>query len=565
MPTMPSSKNVFSDIQARAGVLSPLSSALIYFMALSLPLLIAIWFVPWFVTQDGSIHVYNAYLTTALSEENSPLAEFYASRDGTLPYVGVYKLLAGLMSIVSPRAADRFLMMLTSIGFACSVLWLRWRVAGSESLPIIVPIILLLAVSHLWLLGLYSFLLGASLFSVTLGMWWIWRNKLSLARAVIVGGLLALGYLFHIVSTGVCVFALVVLAVATPGTNLRKRVLWTAAAIVPSLILMIGFSALIKTSGGAAAQWIGLTDPLSVQSWIQYLQIPDFISISFKQTLGGLALPTDCPFVDQSAVRFALLWPTLWAVGGLFGLGVSTLRGRATWARLTRSEYRGWILVALFLFAAGFFGPGAAGHGSILRERLLLLGIVTLVPLIKPQPRTSAARIGAICLIAGLVLQIAFVLDYARLSNRIAGAVMQVAPHLEKREKLTLLVPDPRTHYAVNPIPGIANQLGVSREAIVWNNYGPAYYYFPIRFQSDQVMGQWKRLDSLNQLLLAGEVETAAKQNPEEWAAAFGAALEKTDVLVVWGEAPWFDALFERWYQPEPFFEQGGLRAFRTR
>ena len=243
----------------------------------------------------------------------------------------------------------------------------------------------------------------------------------------------------------------------------------------------------------------------------------------------------------------------------------STLQRRAIRARLLQSEYRGWILLALCLFFIGFFGPSAAGQGSILRERILLLGMVTLVPLIKPRPKTSAARIGALCLVIALLLQIAFVFDYARISNRIAGAVMQVAPHLETSEKVALLVPDPRTHYAANPLPGIADQLGVWREGIVWNNYGPAFYYFPIQFRSDQVRDQWKRMDSLNQLLLSGEFETAAKQNPEGWAAAIGSTLDHTDVLVVWGAGPWFDALLDRRFQSEPFLEEGGARAFRLR
>ncbi|MFY9608192.1 MAG: hypothetical protein WAU45_06190 [Blastocatellia bacterium] len=554
-----------SDPRPGASASSSTSAALLYFLALAMPVLIAIWFVPWFVTQDGPLHVYNAYLYSSLSREDSPLAEFYTPRGGVLPYVGVYKLMAGLMSIISARAADRVLMMLTSIGFACSVLWLRWRVAGSEGVPIVVPLVLLLAVSHLWLLGLYSFLLGASVFSVILGMWWVWRNKLTAGRAAIIGGLLTLGYLFHIISTGISVFALVVLAVATPGTNLRKRLIWSAASVVPSIILMISFSALVNSSGGGAVEWIGLTDPFSIQNWIQYLQVPDFISFSFKQPLGVLAVPTDCPFVDQSAVRYAILWPSLWVVVGLVLLLGSTLQIRASSARFRQSEYRGWILLALFLFAAALFGPSAAGQGSILRERVLLLGMVTLVPLIKPHPETSAARIGALCLVVALLLQIAFVLDYARISNRIAGEVMQVAPHLESSEKIALLVPDPRTHYAVNPLPGIANQLGVWREGIVWNNYGPAYYYFPIQFRSDQVRERWKRVDSLNQLLLSGEGETAAKQNPEGWIAAFGSTLEQTDVLVVWGAEPWFDALFEKWFQPQPLVVQGGARAFRRR
>ena len=340
---MQSNTSSSSDSKPGASVAKPSPAALYSFVALASPVLIAIWFVPWFVTQDGPLHVYNAYLYSSLSRGDSPLAGFYAQRGGVLPYVGVYKLLAGLMSILSARAADRVLMMLTSIGLACSVLWLRWRVVGPEGMHIAVPLALILAVSHLWLLGLYSFLLGASLFSAVLGLWWNWRNKLTAPRAVMIGALLTLGYLFHIISTGISVFALVVLAVLTPGTALRKRLLWTAASVGPSITLMVSFGSLVNSSGGGAVQWIGLTDPFSIQNWIQYLQVPDFVSLSFKQTLGVLAIPTDCPFVAQSAVRYALLWPSLWTVAGLVLLVVSTLQNRATRAKLLESEHRGWI------------------------------------------------------------------------------------------------------------------------------------------------------------------------------------------------------------------------------
>ena len=540
-------------------------TTLFFFLALATPLLIAIWFLPWFVTQDGPLHLYNAHLLSALSDEQSLFNNFYAPRGGLLPYVGVYKLLAGLGSIVPARAADRVLMTLTSIGFACSVLWLRWRVTGSEGMSIVMPLVLTIAISRLWLLGLYAFLLGACLFALTLGVWWMWRNDLKPARATIIAILLALGYFFHVITTGLAAFALIVLAVATPGLDLRKRLFWTTASLAPSIVLMISFGALMKSSGGAAAEWTSLTDAFSIQSWLQYLQAPDFISFSFKESVGVLAVPTDCPFVEQSALRYALLWPTVWAVGGIVLLLASFLQDRASRARILRSEYRGWIGLAVCLFAAGFFGPSASGQGSILRERVLLLAMVTLVPLIKPQPKTSSARLGALCLAAAALLQIAFVLDYARISNRIAGDVMQLAPNLESGQRIALMVPDARTHYVVNPLPNIANQLGASSDAVVWNNYGPAYYYFPVAFRSEQVRDQWKRLDSLNQLLFSGGAEAVARKNPGEWVAALGAALDQTDVLIVWGAAPWFEAPCERWFQPQPFFEQGEFRAFRHR
>jgi hypothetical protein len=543
----------------------PKWTACLFFLALATPVIIAIWFVPWFVTQDGPRHVYNAHILSALSNDQSAFKDFYSARAGLLPYVGVYKLLGGLMSIVSPRTADRLLMTLTSTGFAASVLWLRWRVVGWDKMWAVVPLVLLVSISRLWLLGLYFFLLGACLFAVTLGFWWRWREDLNPARAGLIAVLLAANYFFHVVSAGITAFALAGLAAATPGSNLRKRVLWTAASIAPSAALIVGFGSLMENSGGALTEWTGLADAFSIQSWIQYLQTADFISFSFKEPVGALALPTDCPFVEQNALRYAVLWPSIWAGAGLLLLLASTLRSRATLKRLISSEYRGWIVITALLFCAGLFGPSAGGQGTIVRERLLLLGVVTLVPLIRPGPETAAARVGLLLLAVAAALQIAFVLDYARISNRVAGKVMQVTPYLEGGQRVALMIADPRTHYLLNPLPDIANQLGVSKDVVVWNNYGPSYYYFPVDFRSGQVRDQWKRVDSLNQLLVSGGVEAAAKEHTTEWSAAVGEALDTTDVLIVWGVAPWFDSLCEKWFQPEPFFEQGELRAFKHR
>jgi hypothetical protein len=191
--------------------------------------------------------------------------------------------------------------------------------------------------------------------------------------------------------------------------------------------------------------------------------------------------------------------------------------------------------------------------------------MVTLLAQIKLQRGCSTARIGALCLAVAALLQIAFVLDYARISDRLAGGVMQVAPYIESGQRIALVVPDPRTHYIVNPLPGIASQLGVSREAVVWNNYGPNYYYFPIAFRSERVADRWRRIDSLNGLLLSGQVEAAAKEKPGEWIATLRDALDEVDVLIVWGSAPWFDALNKTWFEPEPFFEHGEVRAFKRR
>ncbi|HEU4386510.1 MAG TPA: hypothetical protein VFV34_01850, partial [Blastocatellia bacterium] len=214
------------DHQKRS-VSQPALAALGLFFTLAAPMLIAIWFIPWFVTQDGPLHLYNSHILAELTKGNSSFGDVYAVRSGMLPYVGTYKVLAGLMAIFSPRVVDRIAMTITSVGFACSVVWLRARVAGWNGMMAIVPLALIMAFSRLWLLGLYGFLFGACLFPLVLGVWWKRRDNLRPLLCTTLSILLAIGFFVHIVSTAVTAVGLVVLALVTPSENLTKRLIRT--------------------------------------------------------------------------------------------------------------------------------------------------------------------------------------------------------------------------------------------------------------------------------------------------------------------------------------------------
>src|SRR5215216_851130 len=189
---------------------------LIVFGALALPVLIAIWCMPWFVTQDGPLHIYNAHIMLELLKAHSPLQETYAVRWDPLPYMGAHLSLTALMSVLSDRAADRMMLTLTSIGFAGSMLWLRWRVTGWEGMSVAAPLAVLLSLNVLWLLGLYSFMLGSCLFIITLGVWWAARANMGAKQALILAALLVLGYFGHLISLAVTIIALCILALITP-------------------------------------------------------------------------------------------------------------------------------------------------------------------------------------------------------------------------------------------------------------------------------------------------------------------------------------------------------------
>ena len=101
------------------------------------PALAAIWAVPWFVTQDGPAHVYNAEILASSVggfDRASPWHDVYAVRWQPIPNWAGPLSLAGLVACLPAWLADRIMTSLTLVGFAAAILWLRWRVAGGRGL-----------------------------------------------------------------------------------------------------------------------------------------------------------------------------------------------------------------------------------------------------------------------------------------------------------------------------------------------------------------------------------------------------------------------------------------------
>ena len=183
-------------------------------MALA-PALAAVWTVPWFVTQDGPAHVYNAQILAWSFDPQSPFRSAYTIQWKPIPNWVGQLVLAGLVAALPAWVADRIMISLTLVGFASALLWLRWRVAGGRGLAGPALLAALLAMNFAWLFGFTSFMLGSCLFPITLGVWWSGRDRLRQPHGRY-SALLVLGYFCHLVSVGLTAVGLVVLSVASP-------------------------------------------------------------------------------------------------------------------------------------------------------------------------------------------------------------------------------------------------------------------------------------------------------------------------------------------------------------
>ena len=140
------------------------------------PALAAIWAVPWFVPQDAPAHVYNAQILLRSFDPASPFRDVYTVQWQPIPNWAGSIALTGLVAILPAWVADRIMTSLTLVCFAVAVFWLRWRVAGGRGLRVAALMAALLAMNLAWLFGFASFILGACLFPITLGLWWPARD-----------------------------------------------------------------------------------------------------------------------------------------------------------------------------------------------------------------------------------------------------------------------------------------------------------------------------------------------------------------------------------------------------
>jgi hypothetical protein len=535
----------------------PYRWGLIAFGALALPVLAVIWLVPWFVTQDGPLHLYNAHIMLELLKPRSPLQEMYAIRWDPLPYWGAHVTLTALMSFLSDRAADRVMIAVTSVGFAGCMLWLRRRVAGGEGMAVAAALAVLLSLNSLWLLGLYSFLLGSCLFVITLGAWWSARESMRARHAAVVSGLLLLGYFSHLISVAVTMIALVVLVIITPGPGRLRRGAWTAVSLAPIVPLAILYRRLMQDNGKVSASWGGITDFLSLRQWLGYSSGVDFLSLR--------AGKNNFPFVEGHSEWFGLASPYVLCVASLAILVAVTVFARRAEGEPSEQIRRVWIILPLVLILGAYLAPDSFGdpHGGILRERILLLGAASLVPGLRIDPRRLSVKLAGAALAAAALMQIAFVWEYGLSSNGIVADFMRAKPYVGAGRRVELLRVNVESRFRASPIHNLSNLLGIGTNNVVWNNYGPSLYYFPIKFKDESVGRRARTLSDVSQFEY-NNPRVDIDEHIAYWSRMLEENHDRIDALVVWGAAPSLDAANARWYGPRPVFDSGKTRVFQT-
>ncbi len=503
------------------------------------PALAAVWLVPWFVTQDGLAHLYNAGILLDSLRGGEVFGRWFEVRWEPLPNWGGHLTLMGLLTVLPPLAADRMMTSIMLVAVALAAVALRCAVGGRSAFAAR-ALAALAAMSYSWLMGFASFQLGAALFAVTLAVWWKGRDDLRPGRMAALAALLTAGYFCHLVSVGLTLLSLGFLALATPvapgGRSRPARLGRLAACAAPLLGLMVVYLRMSRSGGAMRPSFARLEEFLTFHGWIGRLGWADPISFSVKNAL---------PFTSTTGTAFYLLSPLAWLTIAALAL---TWAG---WAREepggpTRGERRAWLWLSAILLGAGVFGPDSMGpgHGDFLPQRVALLGLVAAIPAIDP-PRSWPGRLGAAAMGLAVALQAVSAWDYAVHSRETVAPLAEAAPKVGEGRRVAVLTGHLETRFRINPPRHVACWLGVAGGNLVWNNYEVRHYYFPVRLRQGVVGPDSYDLEAVALLGRRARAEGLAI-----WEDVLARHHEAVDVLVEWlGDAD-LDAVTSRWFEP---------------
>ncbi len=524
-------------------------------VALAVPLS-AIWAVPWFVTQDGPAHVYNAQILVQSFNPQSPSRSVYSISWKPIPNWMGHLVLAGLLTQLPAWIADRSMTSMTLVGLAAATLWLRWRVCGSKGLVLAALLSALLAMNMAWLLGFTSFLLGSCLFPITLGVWWQGRYQLSSGRIAALALLLCLGYFCHLVSLGLTVVGLIVLAVTGPvqGGNGESwkyrttRLLRTSISFVPLLLLGYFYLQAAKRSGPLRPVWENL--------WSARLGWVDPITLAVKDGL---------PFTSWCSQGFILFAPAMWLSVGLALWWYGRITGRpGTGGRRPLDDRNArdslgtekpgddrqcWMVLAALLLVGGIAGPDSFGpaHGEFLPQRVLLLGFIALVPVLDADLSRWPGRFLLATIAVAVALQAAIVWDYALYCDATAGQIIRAGKFVGRNQRIITLLVSSRGRFRANPLLHAENWLGVDTGNVVWNNYEALHYYFPVQFRPEIERPHPGKLEWIS--IHDGPKDPKDKAaRLRDWEELLDRHAKSIDVVLFWKSDPELEAITKRWF-----------------
>lgn len=517
-----------------------------------------IWWVSYFVNQDGSGHLHTASLMGRLIAGDAFTAEFYKFNSISVPNSSGHWLMVLLLEVFSAFTVTKILVTLTYAMFVAGAGWFRFQIAGRDGIKTSLLIGAAMGFNWLWLVGFYNFTIGAIGLMFTLGYFYRRRERFGVSDTIILSVLLTLAYLSHIVSFLALAGSIFVIILFTPGVRKGKTILLGFVALLPVIPLALRFKSLTESGGGFSPVWRNLDDPFSAANWFHQMRVVDpFIIISRKAI----------PFIAETSSSFAIFTPTLWLLIAFSSLAFASIY----YYRSNRESFKtnfAFLILVIGALGLAILGPDDFNqtNGGVLRERFFIFGLLFCIPLFRTGISVRLKRIAQFCLLFIITFQTLAVWEYALYSDKQSKIFMAAADLLRKSpSSATITLEENSLRFHANPIPQLNCYNGIGTNNMIWDNYEFGHYLFPLitknvedrRFIFDLTRGQFMMLDNSddgfgNFNFKLGLINSSLETDND-----------RIETIALWGRDPRVEAILNKWFEVEPYFENEKLRLFR--
>ena len=444
-----------------------LSKSTLLIGALIIAYLLPIWLLPYFPTQDGVSHVYNAQILTEYRNPDYPFRAYYEINAYPFPNWLSHFALAMLMFVFPPLIAEKIFLSLYVILFPLAMHYFlnavqpEQNASGRHALqarPSLVILSFTFIYNYLLLMGFYNFAVSVPLFFLTLGYWYRHRDTINVKRAALLNLLIVITYFAHLISYAFILFSIALLSLL----HFRRdfpQIFRTGLSILPAALLLLVYLPTSDLLAGEPPEF-GFS---RVGELLDNLLGLKFL-IAFNQAQALIAYAV-------AAILIFLAASTIW-------------QNRRTSPNSHQNNSRPFLILFAILFALYLILPNSVGPGGWVNDRLAILATLTLFAWFRVSHKPPWRQV-----FTGIVTCIAVinVLYIGILCKNLNAELREFNAFVHKVEKNKVILPlhfEPRgSSLKVGIFVNAANYYCLDNGCINLGNYEVQFDYFPVRFK----------------------------------------------------------------------------------
>lgn len=532
------------------------SKEFLFFLLINFLSLVPFFSVTYFYQQDGLGHLYTSYVMKELVLNNSFFQQTFLLNSIALPNSIGHWIMAILSVFFSVTTVSKIIVVTSLVSVPVGVMILRFQTSGAKDLWHFGLLGLVISFNTLWFVGAYNFIFAMALMAGGVGLFFKWRNDMSVKRLILLVLILTLTFVGHIVSFGILSGSVICLALTTEITQRKKTIILTSIAfllITPILLAYINIG-----SGGEPfyPNWRHIDDSMSVSSWVKQLISFDPFAIISRKSL---------PFMNVNSGLLIFTAPLLWIGIAMVLWALSTVLFSKVRAVFLNYKIV-FILLSFGTLILALIGPDDFGllNGSILRERLLLCGIILTIPLFQLDMRLTK-NLGALILLSVLGYQTLAVFEFASTTDKEATSFTEASQVIEDNDSIaSIIILQNSLRFHSNPTTQMINKIGFGRNVLVVDNYEIGHKLFPLIAKEKNYQQFVFDLTTSNVFYFdRSSEENTLKLNKLNKTLEMNVG--KINKLIVWGNSEEVDSVLFKYFDNNSLFMNERIRVLKRK